>query len=180
MSIETLVLLLLIGFAIGAISGMIGIGGGVLVIPVLMIGFGFSQAKANGTSLAMLLPPIGIFAVLAYAKGGNIDWRYAVLLSCGFAVGAFVGAKAVNLGWIHPTALRVLFALLLLYIAGRTLFRPGGQARAALETSLLIVGYVLTYAVMRIIGAKWHRRPRDWASVYRDKQRVPEQIDYEI
>jgi uncharacterized membrane protein YfcA len=180
MSPSIAVLLLLIGFAIGAISGAIGIGGGVLVIPVLMIGFGFTQAQANGTSLAMLLPPIGIFAVLAYSRAGNIDWRFAGLLSCGFAVGAFAGARAVNFGWIHPTALRVLFALLLLYIASRMLFRGGGRAQAALETLLLIAGYGIAYAAMRIVGARWKRRPPDWAAVYRAKQRLPEEIDYEI
>src|SRR5689334_18824349 len=75
MPLTTVLILLLIGLAIGTISGMVGIGGGVLVMPVLMFFFGFAQAKANGTSLAMLLPPIGIFAVLAYWRTDNIDWR---------------------------------------------------------------------------------------------------------
>ena len=95
-------------------------------------------------------------------------------------MGAFAGARAVNLGSIRPSPLRVLFALLLLYIAGRTLFRGGGRARAALETSLLFVSFTLTYAAMRLIGAKWKRRPPDWATIYRSKQQLREQIDYEI
>ena len=70
MSVSTVMLVLLVGLLIGTVSGMVGIGGGVLVIPVLMFGFGFSHTKANGTSMAMLLPPIGVFAVLAYWRAG--------------------------------------------------------------------------------------------------------------
>ena len=80
MTATTVALVLLVALVIGTISGMVGIGGGVLVIPVLMFGFGFSQAKANGTSMAMLLPPIGVFAVLSYWRAGNIDFRFAAVL----------------------------------------------------------------------------------------------------
>ena len=95
MTPTTALTLIFVGFAIGTFSGMVGIGGGILVIPVLMFYFGFSQARANGTSLAMLLPPIGIFAVLAYWRAGNIDWATAGLLAVGFACGAYVGARLV-------------------------------------------------------------------------------------
>src|SRR5688500_13528976 len=178
--LATLAALVLIGLAIGVVSGMIGIGGGVLVIPVLMLAFHFSQAKANGTSLAMLLPPIGVFAVIAYHRAGNVDWRYAAVLAAGFAVGAYLGAKLVNDGRINPTVLRVGFALLLVYSAGRLLFRPGGRAGAALATSLLVVAFGATYAVMRLLGRRWKRTAPDWAAVYRDKQREPFEYDYEI
>ena len=180
MSPTTVLVVLLIGLLIGGVSGMIGIGGGVLVIPILMFGFGFSQAKANGTSMAMLLPPIGIFAVLTYSKASNIDWRFAALLAAGFAVGAFFGANVVNRGWINPTAVRVLFSLLLLYIAARLLFQPHGRARAALETSVLVGGFMLTYVLMRLLGRRWKGQARDWTSVYRRKRREPFDYDYEI
>jgi uncharacterized membrane protein YfcA len=180
MSTASVIAVLLIGLMIGVISGMIGIGGGVLIIPVLMFGFGFSQSRANGTSMAMLLPPIGIFAVLTYSRAGNIDWRFAALLASGFAVGAFFGAKVVNLGWINPTALRVLFALLLAYIAARLLFQPHGRARAALETSILVSVFALTYLLMRLLGRRWKRQAPDWASVYRKKLKDPVEYDYEI
>jgi uncharacterized membrane protein YfcA len=173
-------LVLLTGFCVGVISGMVGIGGGVLVIPVLMIGFGFSQARANGTSLAMLLPPIGIFAVIAYARAGNIDWRYAGLLAAGFAAGAYVGARAVNAGLINPTALRICFALVLVYCAGRILFRPGGRARSAAEALLLAIGFALAYAVMRLLGRRLKASPSYWGMVYRQRQREPFEHDFEI
>jgi hypothetical protein len=174
-----MIVLLVIGLGIGMISGMVGIGGGVLVIPLLMFFFGFSQAKANGTSLAMLLPPIGIFAVLSYSRAGNIDWRFAGLLALGFAIGAYVGATMVNRGWINPTTLRVTFALLLVYCAGRILFRPGGRARAALETSLLVAGFAIAYAIMRLLGQRWTKAP-DWGRMYRQKQTKHVDHDYEI
>ena len=125
MSSIELILLAGVGLLIGVLSGLVGIGGGILVIPVLMIGFAFSQAEANGTSLAMLLPPIGIFAVLTYSRAGYVNWRFALVLAAGFAPGAYLGAWLVSKGRINPTALRILFALLLAYVAARLLFRPG-------------------------------------------------------
>ena len=180
MTATTVALVLLVALVIGTISGMVGIGGGVLVIPVLMFGFGFSQAKANGTSMAMLLPPIGVFAVLSYWRAGNIDFRFAAVLALGFAVGAYAGAKVVNTGMVNPTALRVLFAVLLLYVAGRMLFPSGGRARAALETSLLIVGFTLTYAAMRLLGRHWSRPTPNWSTVYGQRRKEPLEHDYEI
>jgi len=174
-----IVAVLLVGLLVGTISGMVGIGGGVLVIPILMIAFGFPQAKANGTSLAMLLPPIGIFAVLSYWRAGNIDWAFAMLLAVGFAAGAYLGAKVINCGWINPVGLRILFSVLLLYVAGRMLFRTGGRARAALETALLMGAFLCSYVVMRLLGHKLKRMP-NWPEVYRQRQHEPFDHDYEI
>lgn len=179
MSLATAAVLVLVGVGIGAFSGMVGIGGGILVIPVLMFFFGFSQAKANGTSLAMMLPPIGVFAVAAYWRADNIDWRYAALLAAGFAAGAYLGARALNEGWINPVALRVTFAMLLVYCAARLLFRAGEPARAALETSLLMLAFAATYVTLRLLGRRWRRAP-DWGAIYREKQRQPYEFDYEI
>ena len=179
MATSTTLSVLLIGLAIGVVGGLLGIGGGVMVIPVLMLGFGFSQARANGTSLAMLLPPIGVFAVLSYARAGNIDWRFAVLLSVGFAVGAYLGGRLVNGGWVNPTVLRVGFAALLLYVAGRTLFRTGGQARTSLETLVLMAVSLGSWLGLRLLGRRWDG-PRDWPAVYRSRRRPTAEYDYEI
>src|SRR3954463_573708 len=130
--------LLAIGLGVGVISGMVGIGGGVLVIPILMMLFGFSQAKANGTSLAMLLPPIGIFAVYTYQKAGNINWAYAMLLAGGFAVGGYIGGVIVNHKWIDEVMIRRLFILLLLYVIGRMVWRSDPEIRATTKTLILM------------------------------------------
>lgn len=91
----TYVTLTILGLAIGALSGMFGIGGGVFVIPALVFFYGFSQKTATGTTLAMLLPPIGILAFFEYYKNGLVDVRAAAILICGFILGSWFSAKFV-------------------------------------------------------------------------------------
>lgn len=171
--------LLLIGVVVGTISGMLGIGGAILIIPVLIYAYGFSQQRANGTSLAMLLPPIGIFAVLTYHRAGNINWSVALLLAAGFAIGAYVGGVLVNSGKVPEIALRIGFSIMLLYVAGRMLFRTDGRAMAALQTSLLMLSFVGTYLTMRLLGRKWSKAPY-WPAIYQERAKLPTQQDYEI
>lgn len=83
---------LLIGAATGAVSGMFGIGGGILVIPAMVYIYGFSQKMATGTSLAMLLPPIGIMAFLQYSRSGLVSVPAALLLIAGFLAGSYLSA----------------------------------------------------------------------------------------
>jgi len=82
-----------LGLLAGALSGLIGIGGGVLIVPVLVFLFGFTQQQAQGTSLAILLPPIGILAVMTYYKQGFVDLKVAALICVGFVLGGLFGAK---------------------------------------------------------------------------------------
>jgi uncharacterized membrane protein YfcA len=86
-------LYLLIGILAGAISGLIGIGGGVIIVPCLIFIFGYSQHMAQGTTLAMLIPPIGVLAALAYYKQGYVNLPVAGLLCLGFLFGGLLGAK---------------------------------------------------------------------------------------
>jgi uncharacterized membrane protein YfcA len=88
--------LVLIGAAAGVAAGLFGIGGGVVIVPGLIYWAGFSQHKATGTSLAVLLPPIGLAATLEYYRHGNVDLRAAVILACGMLAGSWVGAFAAN------------------------------------------------------------------------------------
>lgn len=81
------------GLLVGIFSGMVGVGGGIVLVPILVIFFGFSQHVAQGTSTAMLLPPIGILAALTYYKNGMVDVRAAALLCAGFLLGGLFGAK---------------------------------------------------------------------------------------
>jgi uncharacterized membrane protein YfcA len=83
---------LLIGAATGAVSGMFGIGGGILVIPAMVYLYGFSQKTATGTSLGMLLPPIGIMAFWQYYKSGLVSVPAALLLIAGFVAGSYLSA----------------------------------------------------------------------------------------
>ena len=86
-------LIILTGIAAGFLGGAVGIGGGIVVIPCLVLLLGFSQHLAQGTSLAMMLPPIGILAVMTYHRQGFVDWRAGALLCIGFLVGSFFGSK---------------------------------------------------------------------------------------
>lgn len=171
--------LIVVGLAVGIVSGMIGLGGGMMVIPALIYIYGFSQQKANGTSLAMLLPPIGFLAVITYDRAKNVDWKVAMLLAAGFVIGAWVGGWLSNSGKIPELGLRVVFSILLLYVAGRMLFRTDGRAMAALQTCLLMLGFVGAYVVMRLLGRRWQKMPY-WPAVYQERKKLPMTHDYEI
>jgi len=86
-------LYIILGFAAGALSGLMGIGGGIIIIPVLVYVFKFSQLSAQGTTLALLLPPIGFLAAMVYFKGGYVDLKAALFICLGFFIGGLVGAK---------------------------------------------------------------------------------------
>lgn len=81
------------GLLVGVLSGMVGVGGGIVLVPILVLFFGFSQHMAQGTSTAMLLPPIGILAAWTYYRNGMVDVRAAALLCAGFVFGGLLGAK---------------------------------------------------------------------------------------
>jgi hypothetical protein len=107
---------ILIGFFAGMVSGLIGIGGGIIIVPALIFLFGFSQHAAQGTTLAMLIPPIGILAALAYYRQGHINLPVAGLLCLGFVIGGFLGAKfAVS---VPEHLLKKIFGVCLMVIAG--------------------------------------------------------------
>ena len=92
----TLFYLIAIGAVAGILAGLMGISGGVIITPALVLLLGFSQKAAQGTTLWMLLPPIGIFAALTYYKHGNADLRAAAILAGGFVIGSIVGALLSN------------------------------------------------------------------------------------
>jgi uncharacterized protein len=84
--------LLIIGFAAGILSGLVGVGGGIIVIPALIYFLGFSQQQAQGTSLAFLLLPIGIFAVMNYYKAGFVDIKAAAIMCATFVLGSYLSS----------------------------------------------------------------------------------------
>lgn len=92
-NMETILILLLIGLAAGFLGGLVGIGGGVLIVPALVLLLGLSQHLAQGISLAMILFPVGILGVINYYKNGYVDLRYAGLLAIGFFAGSYLGSK---------------------------------------------------------------------------------------
>jgi len=112
--------LLVLGIATGYFSGLIGLGGGVLIVPALIYFFGLSQPQAQGTTLAMMLPPIGLMAVMVYNQKGLIDWRIAGILCIGFLIGSPFGAKlAVGLSTL---TLKRIFSVSLFLISLKMFF----------------------------------------------------------
>lgn len=109
------ILLILLGLLAGFLSGLIGIGGGIIIVPALVLLFHMSQQQAQGTTLALLVPPIGLLAALAYYQKGFVDLKVAGLICIGFIGGSLVGAvSAVHLP--GPTLERI-FGFVLLLIA---------------------------------------------------------------
>lgn len=103
---------LLLGFAVGIISGIIGIGGGIFLVPALVWLFHMDQRKAQGTSLAALLLPVGILAFWAYYRDGNADLKVGMLLAAGFTLGGWVGGWGAQ--YVPDVMLRRIFAVVLI------------------------------------------------------------------
>ena len=168
-----------VGVFIGVVSGMLGIGGGILVIPTLVTLYGFTYPQAVGTSLGMLLPPIGIFAFLTYYRSGNVSIPAAAMLAAGFALGAFFGANLVNTGKIPQETLRILFALFLLYVGGSILFRSDLRIRAVFYTLILIAVAMVARLWLRALGRRWDKE-YSVEQTYRIQLTVPIDPDYHI
>lgn len=115
------IVLALLGLAAGLLGGLFGIGGAVVVIPALVYILGFDQKVAQGTTLWMMVPPIGILAAWQYYKGGDADIKSAGVLALFFLIGGFFGGKlAVKL---DPTLMRKGFAIFLAITAVRMFFK---------------------------------------------------------
>jgi uncharacterized membrane protein YfcA len=110
----TVLVLLLIGVISGVMSGFFGIGGGVVIVPALVYLVGFTQHKATGTSLAILLPPVGLAAVIEYYRSGNVDLRVAFIVAIGLLAGAWVGAHFANR--ISGPSLRLAFGIFVILV----------------------------------------------------------------
>jgi uncharacterized membrane protein YfcA len=119
-SMTHIVLYLLLGLVAGSLSGLIGIGGGVIIVPALVFLFGFSQHLAQGTTLSLLVPPIGILAAWTYYKQGYVDLQIAALICAGFLLGGLIGAKfAIGLSSL---LLKRIFGIAMLLVSLKMIF----------------------------------------------------------
>lgn len=115
-----IVILIILGITAGILSGTLGIGGGLIIIPALMYFLNMSQHGAQGTSLAFMLPPISILAVMQYAKYGHVNWKYAGIISVLFIVGAYFGSLiAVQ---IPSNILKKVFGVFMIVVAVKMIF----------------------------------------------------------
>lgn len=120
MSISSIIGIIILGVAAGVLSSLVGIGGGIVIVPVLVMAFGLSQQTAQGTTLAMLSFPVSLVAAITYHKKGMVDWKIALILCAGFVIGGYFGSKvAVEL----PTGtIKKIFAVIMIIIAVKFLF----------------------------------------------------------
>lgn len=117
MTLQLIILLMIIGLAAGVLSGLVGVGGGIIIVPALVFFLGFTQHEAQGTSLGLLLLPVGILAVMNYYNKGYIDVRVVLVMCVAFVIGGWLGSKlALSLS---QEVIKKVFAVVLFYTAFR-------------------------------------------------------------
>jgi len=120
MTIQILLILLAVGLAAGFLSGMVGIGGGIIIVPVLVYFLGFTQHQAQGTTLFMFLLPIGILGVMNYHKQGHVDFKTAFIIATTFVVGSYFGSKvAISL---DQKVVKQIFGAIIILLGAKMLF----------------------------------------------------------
>ena len=112
--------LLLTGLTAGVLGGLFGIGGGIIMVPAMVLLLGFSQHMAQGTTLAAMIPPIGLMAAIAYWRAGHVDIKAAALIAAGFFIGGFLGGTLVQN--VSEPFLRRAFAIVLILVAVKMWF----------------------------------------------------------
>lgn len=121
MQASQIILLVIIGLLGGILSGSLGVGGGIIIIPALVIFFGLSQHQAQGAFIGMVVFPVQILAAYSYYKHENLNWRYSLIMLATFTIGSYLGAKISNL-YIPESLLKKIFGILLLFTAIRMIF----------------------------------------------------------
>lgn len=115
----TILILLFVGLAAGVVSGLVGIGGGIIMVPMFVFFLGYTQHSAQGLSLAIMLPPVTYFAVANYHKAGDVNWKYAIIVAVFFTIGGFLGSE-IALS-IDQVSLKKVFGIVML-LAGIKMF----------------------------------------------------------
>ncbi|HMZ47152.1 MAG TPA: sulfite exporter TauE/SafE family protein [Chitinophagaceae bacterium] len=120
MTVNTIIILIIIGVAAGMLSGLVGVGGGIIIVPALIYILGFSQKTAQGTSLGLLLLPVFIVSLIYYYKAGEVNIKAIPFLAIGFLVGGYLGSKlALSL---PDATVKKIFAFLMIIVAVKMLF----------------------------------------------------------
>ncbi len=142
MDIQTMMIIILVGVAAGMLGGLVGVGGGIIIVPALVYLLGVSQKTAQGTSLALIMLPVGILGVMQYYKQGHVDFKVVGLLAIGFFLGSFLGSKiALSL---PQATVKKIFAVLMILIAIKMLFLDKEKAGKDADKTTALTGSNLT------------------------------------
>ena len=120
MTTSSILILIMIGLVAGLLSGFVGVGGGMIIVPGLVFLLGASQMTAQGTSLALLMFPVGILGVINYYKTGNVNFQYVIIMGLAFVLGSYFGSK-----WalkISEQKVKLVFGIFLLYMSIRMIY----------------------------------------------------------
>ncbi len=128
MTNSTLLILLSIGLGAGMLSGFVGIGGGVVIVPALVFLLGLSQHEAQGTSLFVLVMPVVFLALTNYWKTGNVNWKYGLIIAIAFIIGGYFGSK-LSLK-LSPQIVKLIFGLLMAYVSFKLIFSSIQEIKA--------------------------------------------------
>jgi uncharacterized membrane protein YfcA len=128
MTNSTLLILLSIGLGAGMLSGFVGIGGGVIIVPALVFLLGLSQHEAQGTSLFVLVMPVVFLALTNYWKTGNVNWKYGLIIAIAFIIGGYFGSK-LSLK-LSPQIVKLVFGLLMAYVSFQLIFSSIQEIKA--------------------------------------------------
>ena len=150
---NNIVLLIAFGVVVGIFSGVMGLGGGSIMIPVMVIALGMTQQQAHGTSLAVMIPPVTLPAVIAYYMTKNpdgtrnVDLRVAAWMALGVLIGSYFGAKFANS--VPKETLKLIFGFVLIYVAGYTVFGKEHLTRSVLLAALVVVVAAAIFAATK-------------------------------
>jgi hypothetical protein len=124
-SVSQLFILVVVGLLAGALSGFVGVGGGIIIVPAMIYFMNMNQIQAQGVSLALLLLPVGILGVMNYYKAGHIQFNYVLILAVGFIIGTYFGSKfALRL---PEYKIKFAFALIMLFVGVQMLWKSGAK-----------------------------------------------------
>ena len=150
-------ILVAFGVVVGVFSGVMGLGGGSIMIPIMVFAFGMTQQQAHGTSLAVMIPPVTLPAVIAYYMARNpdgsrnVDLRVAAWMAVGVLFGSYFGARIAN--WLPKEGLKLVFGFLLIYVAGYTIF-----GKEHLGRSVTLAGVLVLVAALLFGATRWMDR----------------------
>ena len=145
-------ILFAIGVFVGVYGGILGLGGGTVMIPIMVLLLGFTQHQAVGTSLAVMLPPVTLPAVIQYYRQGNVKLFPAVWIALGFIGGIYLGAQIAHM--MSDRAMKLVFGFVLIYVAAYTVFDTFGKQH--LLRSIVFAGILVLVAAAFFAATRWY------------------------